>query len=57
MPTLADEVLKNKNELKIIKDKREELEAELEDPKNKNRFRELKGFNDEPDEEALEAKI
>ena len=51
IPKFADKVIKLKNELDLTKHNENELAEQLENPKNENRFRELKG--EDPDEEAL----
>lgn len=55
VPKLAADVLNLKTELEAEKDVEKQLASELEDPSNKKRWRELEG--DDPDQEALEAKI
>ncbi len=55
VPKLADEIVQLKNELNLEKDKEKKLSLDLENPKNKDRWRDLEG--DDPDQEALEAKI
>ena len=55
VPKLADEVIRLKNELEAERLKEQELSEKLEDPQNSQRWREFKG--DDPDQEALEAKI
>jgi chromosome segregation ATPase len=55
VPKLADEIIQLKNELNLEKDKERRLADELENPNNKDRWRDLGG--DDPDQEALEAKI
>jgi chromosome segregation ATPase len=55
VPKMAAEVLNLKTELEAEKDVERQLASELEDPSNKQRWRELEG--DDPDQEALEAKI
>lgn len=55
VPKLADEVIRLKNELEAERLKEQELSEKLEDPGNADRWREFKG--DDPDQEALEAKI
>lgn len=55
VPTLADKVLQLKNELDLEKRRELSLAEELENPENLQRWRELKG--EDPDQEALDAKI
>jgi predicted nucleic acid-binding Zn-ribbon protein len=55
VPKYADEIVQLKNELNEEKNKENALAAELENPDNLNRWRELEG--EDPDQEALEAKI
>jgi chromosome segregation ATPase len=55
MPTLANEVLSLKRELDEVKMEQKELSEKIQDPSNKERYRELPG--EDPDQEALEAKI
>jgi hypothetical protein len=55
VPKLADEIVQLKNELNIEKEKEKKLAEELENPNNQKRWRDLGG--DDPDQEALEAKI
>eukprot|EP01016_Furgasonia_blochmanni_P038065 TRINITY_DN4558_c0_g1_i2.p2 TRINITY_DN4558_c0_g1~~TRINITY_DN4558_c0_g1_i2.p2 ORF type:complete len:551 (+),score=248.85 TRINITY_DN4558_c0_g1_i2:61-1653(+) len=55
VPSLADEVVQLKNELNMEKEKELQLAKELENPENSHRWRELPG--EDPDQEALEAKI
>jgi chromosome segregation ATPase len=55
VPELSAQVLALRSELDDVKAKEKELALQLEDPDNLKRFRELKG--EDPDEEALEAKI
>lgn len=55
MPTLANEVLSLKRELDEVKMEQKELSEQIQDPSNKARYRELPG--EDPDQEALEAKI
>ncbi len=55
VPGLADTVIQLKAELNREKEKEKELSEALENPENKNRYRDLGG--DDPDQEALEAKI
>ena len=55
VPVFASEVISLQSELEAEKEKEKELAAKLEDPSNSKRFNELPG--DDPDEEALEAKI
>jgi len=55
MPTLANEVLSLKSDLDAAKMEQKELSDTIQDPSNKDRYRELPG--EDPDQEALEAKI
>jgi chromosome segregation ATPase len=55
VPTLADDVIQLKNELQREKEKEKEIAEALENPENSKRYRDLGG--DDPDQEALEAKI
>jgi chromosome segregation ATPase len=55
VPQYAAEVIALQAELESEKEKEKELAAKLEDPSNSKRFNELPG--EDPDEEALEAKI
>jgi len=55
VPGLADQVIQLKADLNREKEKEKELSEALENPENKNRYRDLGG--DDPDQEALEAKI
>ena len=55
VPKLADKVVQLKMELEHEKKKENELSEKLEDPNNKERWREFQG--EDPDQEALEAKI
>ena len=55
MPTLANEVLSLKSDLDAAKMEQKELSDKIQDPTNKERYRELPG--EDPDQEALEAKI
>jgi len=55
VPNYADDVIRLKDELNREKAKEKEIAEALENPDNKNRYRDLGG--DDPDQEALEAKI
>lgn len=55
MPTLANEILSLKAELDAAKSEQKELSDQIQDPSNRARYRELPG--EDPDQEALEAKI
>jgi len=55
VPGLADEVIQLKNELNREREKEKEISEALENPDNRDRYRDLGG--DDPDQEALEAKI
>lgn len=55
VPGMAAKVLSLKNELDAERNKEAQLEEELENPENNNRWRELAG--EDPDQEVLQAKI
>jgi hypothetical protein len=55
VPHLAEKLLELQKYIQDTHQKENELSARLEDPSNKDRWRELGG--EDPDEEALDAKI
>ncbi|CAD8053214.1 unnamed protein product [Paramecium sonneborni] len=55
IPQLSSKVIQLKDELELEKKKESQLSEELENPNNQQRFRELGG--EDPDQEALDAKI
>lgn len=55
VPTYAEKVLELQNQIREVHLQENDLSKQLEDPENKDRWRELEG--EDPDEEALDAKI
>ena len=55
VPKYADKVLSLQRQIQEVHLQENELSRKLEDPENKDRWRELSG--EDPDEEALDAKI
>ena len=55
VPKYAEKVLDLQRQIQDVHVQENELSRQLEDPENKERWRELEG--EDPDEEALDAKI